>query len=82
MPYIPQDRRIELDFLIEDLNAEIKNWGELNYVITRVLGGFHPSSYQDYMALIGSLEMVKLEYYRKMAVPYEDKRCEENGDVY
>ena len=32
--------------------------------------------------VLGVLECVKLELYRRVAAPYEDKKCQENGDVY
>jgi len=32
--------------------------------------------------LPGVLENVKQEMYRRLAAPYEDKKAEENGDVY
>ena len=32
--------------------------------------------------LIGVLECAKLELYRRIAVPYEDTKIAENGDVY
>lgn len=60
--------------------------GELNYVITDLLmkaledgGGV---SYTRINALVGVLECAKMELYRRVAAPYEDKKKEENGDVY
>ena len=32
-------------------------------------------------AMFGVLECVKLEFYRRLATPYEDVKCDENGDV-
>jgi hypothetical protein len=32
--------------------------------------------------MIGVLECAKLELYRRVAAPYEDAKCEDNGDVY
>lgn len=32
--------------------------------------------------LLGAIEAAKLEFYRRVAAPYEDKKCMENGDVY
>ena len=40
------------------------------------------SSYHAYNEIIGVLECVKQEFYRRMVAPYEDKKCEENGDVF
>lgn len=30
----------------------------------------------------GAIECAKLEFYRRVAAPYEDKKIAENGDVY
>jgi hypothetical protein len=32
--------------------------------------------------VIGALECAKLELYRRIAVPYEDQKITESGDVY
>lgn len=31
---------------------------------------------------VGALECCKLEFYRRVAVPYEDRKIKSNGDVY
>ncbi len=31
---------------------------------------------------MGALEGSKLEFYRRIAAPYENKKMKENGDVY
>ena len=38
--------------------------------------------YSEINSVIGVLECAKMELYRRIAAPYEDKKCEENGDVY
>lgn len=32
--------------------------------------------------VIGTIECVKLEFYRRVVAPYEDKKAEQNGDAY
>ena len=79
-PYIPQERR-------EDAYLRPATAGELNYCITRIMNyylgcnHFQPS-YVAYNEVMGVLECVKQEFYRRMVAPYEDKKCEENGDVF
>lgn len=80
MPYINQEIRKIFDQTIEKLAPATD--GELNYIITRLLLRTGPRSYQDYNALIGVLECVKLEFYRRAVAVYEDKKKEENGDVF
>jgi len=59
--------------------------GELNYAITRLLDSWLDErgvNYTHINAVIGVLECAKLELYRRVAAPYEDIKCAENGDVY
>lgn len=75
MPYIEQYRRD---------NDVATSAGELNYLITKTCDNFIGSelSYSKINEVIGVLECAKLEMYRRLAAPYEDKKMSENGDVY
>ena len=77
MPYIKQENRAK---------AEISptNPGELNYAFTQLINyywGLDPN-YQSINDIIGALEGAKMEFYRRVAVPYEEQKIKENGDVY
>ena len=67
-----------------DLN-KILSSGHLNFIITKLcddyltMGGI---SYNNLNEIIGILECVKLEFYRRRVSIYEDKKIEENGDVF
>lgn len=81
MPYISAQRRDELGY--DDTVPETA--GELNYVITAAVDNYlllSPRSYGAINEAIGVLECAKLELYRRVAAPYEDRACERNGDVY
>jgi hypothetical protein len=39
-------------------------------------------SYQTINDIVGALEGAKLEFYRRVAVPYEESKRRINGDVY
>lgn len=81
MPYINKEARLELDTLMRDPDTA----GELNYEITRMCRLYvldKGTSYQTINDIIGALEGCKLEFYRRFAAPYEDRKIEENGDVY
>ena len=41
-----------------------------------------PLCYSDYNEVVGLLESVKLEFYRRMVANYEDSKIIVNGDVY
>lgn len=59
--------------------------GELNYTFTRIIVGYMQRKklcYQTINDILGALEGAKLEFYRRVVVPYENKRKKANGDVY
>ncbi len=80
MPYIKKEKR---KGVIMSRMAE--NAGELNFLITDIVTGYlikKGEKYQTYNDIIGALEGAKLELYRRKIAPYEDKKIDENGDVY
>jgi hypothetical protein len=84
MPYIKPEARNKFEAQIDHLIEEIENPGELNYVITRLARAFAQrdgTSYAKINETMGALECAKLELYRRIAEPYEDKKIKENGDV-
>jgi len=88
MPYIPQSDRFTLDYYATALTVILlteENFdSHLNYIISTIMNGLlHENvSYAKVNKLIGVLECAKLELYRRIASPYEDEKCESNGDVY
>lgn len=89
MPYIPQSDRDRLGHAIDALNYEFGRSGvtngELNWLLTRVCQGYvtrHGTSYNTLSDVIKALECAKLEFYRRAVAPYEDRKANENGDVY
>lgn len=81
MPYIHKNSRLTL---ADPINAPASPGG-LNYVITTKIDTYlkHVGvSYSTINEVIGVLECAKLELYRRIAAPYEDKKLAENGDVY
>lgn len=80
MPYITPEQREDLD----TFTRAPQTAGELNYWLTCWLMDYykkHPS-YQTINDIVGVLECAKLEFYRRVVVPYEDNKIKENGDVY
>lgn len=81
MPYIKPEQRKDLDHG----DRVPANAGELNYAITTMICNYlveNGESYQTFNDVMGVLEGAKLELYRRVVAGYEDKKCEENGDVY
>jgi len=65
--------------------------GHLNYQFTCLIKDFlrqrqvdnsKENNYQDFNDVVGALEGAKAEFYRRVVVPYEDKKIKEHGDVY
>lgn len=80
MPYIDLHTRGNLD----DGQKALKP-GELNYQVSKLCNDYiamRGLSYTVLNELVGVLECAKLELYRRIAVPYEDKKLGENGEVY
>lgn len=81
MPYIKKEDREKL----AANGANSSNPGELNFVISTLCDTYFHSNggrYQQINDIIGALEGAKLEFYRRVAAPYEDVKIKENGDVY
>lgn len=86
MPYISPPRR-------QQLSAQ--PWpetpGELNYIVTAAClrylynkpsGELKKPNYEAFNSVVGVLECAKQELYRRAIAPYEDKKKEENGEIY
>lgn len=59
--------------------------GELNFQFTACIKNYieiNNLNYQTINDIIGALEGAKLEFYRRIAAPYEDTKIEQNGDVW
>jgi len=95
MPYITEDQRQQLDGALEDLMVSIHKLtdngkqiipgpGIYNYIFSTILAipYGHKPNYAKINEAIGILECAKLEFYRRVAVPYEEVKRELNGDVY
>lgn len=93
MPYIPGPTRTKFDAAINRLVSELNNYendalcGQLNYVISSLIwrmcghNGDGELNYARINAVLGAVEAAKLEFYRRIAVPYEDEKIEQNGDI-
>lgn len=87
MPYIKPEDRKPLDPLIDELASKLPRnavAGNLNYVVSRLCARVleRETNYARLNELVGALECAKLELYRRVAAPYEDRKAAENGEVY
>lgn len=81
MPYIKKEDRLDLD-----AGSIPHDPGELAYVLSQILddyllGNGH-ISYARHAEVVGVLETLKLEFYRRFTGPYEDRKRAENGDAF
>ena len=81
MPYIKESVRnaLKIGYRVPE------NSGELNYMITELCSQYFDGQggrYQQLNDIVGALDGAKLEFYRRVAAPYEDTKIKENGDVY
>jgi hypothetical protein len=87
LPYVKTESRVKYEKVLDELIGILKSLpvdevdGELNYVVTKILKQIYPVRYFQINKAIGVLECVKLEFYRRVAAPYEDKKIKESGDV-
>lgn len=96
MPYIKQEQREKLNSAIDELSDRIVSMvkseddsafaGILNYVSTRlalsiIRKKFGKIRYWMIAVITGVFKNVADEFYRRLAVPYEDKKIDEEGDV-
>lgn len=87
MPYVNSSIRKDLDnkinALLDKMALYYDDSGALNYMLTRLIWGVFKerSNYEQANILLGVLEAVKLEFYRRKVAPYEDQKRDENGDI-
>lgn len=85
MPYIKEENRQWVTSAFQ-----IKSSGELNYYLTKQLNNYITThlerggqlSYDFMNSIVGVLQCIQDEFKRRFLWPYEDKKIQENGDVY
>ena len=95
MPYIKEKDRCKYDSEIDNLVKKLVNntddttaqfTGDLNYVISEILcryvnQKFGKIRYWIVAAVSGVISNVGMEFYRRIAAPYENSKITENGDT-
>jgi len=84
IPYIEKGRREPLGGQCRSIGSSLENHGQLNFAITQILvgwlGGY--KSYEAFNAVMGTLDCVAREFYRRVVAPYEEEKKKASGDVY
>ncbi len=84
MPYIKNDDRSGLIDNDEWLARNPQNGGELNFLISTIIGEYildNGLCYAKISDVIGALEGAKAEFQRRIVGPYENLKLIENGDL-
>lgn len=91
MPYVKQEDRDQVDRAIDNLVAQMRDFTEdeiegiLNYSITRLLNEAMTKDghwrYKKINRAVGVLECLKMEFYRRLAAPYENAAIRKNNDL-
>lgn len=90
MPYIIKADRTQFDPDIEKLISALTNKGfskakagDLNYAFSKIVWTIfdRDPSYALANELMGMLDCVKQEFYRRKVSKYEDQKITENGDI-
>jgi len=79
MPYVKAEDRQAL------LARYPSSPGELNFMLTTVIDEYVTTkglNYQTINDILGALTGAQLEFYARVARPYEDTKIAANGDVY
>ena len=92
MPYVTDSNRDCVDDAIDVVLREITRIadddnleGIVNYTVTRICNDAiinKKPRYKKINQVLGVLEAVKLEFYRRLAANYEDEAKEKNGDLF
>lgn len=88
MPYIKPEIRVflepALEYFFDGVIITTLSPGELNYILTRIVLAYwgDNQNYGKIAGITGVLKNVSDEFYRRVAVPYEEAKRRQNGDVY
>jgi len=82
MPFIKQERRLDMD---EIVNLMVANYvrvdGDLNYILYKFCKYHVTPSYNNFKNFCGELRECVEQIERDLLAPYEEKKKQENGDV-
>lgn len=80
MPYLMEATRERVE-----REREPENSGELNYLLTQAAIDYiarNGLAYSTINDVMGAFACAAQEFFRRVGAPYEDKKIQENGDVY
>jgi hypothetical protein len=87
MPYIKQEYRELIEKQLDEIFQKVMRVpsedraGILTYVIYKLFLDLRVNRYADFAVLMGILDCVGKEFYRRVIAPHEDEAAQRNGDV-
>ncbi|MCL4198600.1 MAG: hypothetical protein KJZ69_14025 [Phycisphaerales bacterium] len=88
MPYIARKDRARYQRAIDELAALVPQDrtarpGHMNYIISLLIRRVYGESirYADHNEVVGLLNCVQQEFYRRATAPYEDEKIAQEGDL-
>lgn len=88
MPYIARKDRAPYQRAVNELAALVPGDrtarpGHMNYIISLLIRRVYGESmrYADHNEVVGLLNCVQQEFYRRATVPYEDEKIAQEGDL-
>ncbi len=88
MPYIARKDRLQYQRALDELASLVPQEraarpGHMNYVISLLIRRVYGESmrYADHNEVVGLLNCVQQEFYRRSTVPYEDEKIAQEGDL-
>jgi len=88
VPYIARKDRAQYQKAIDELARlvppdRMARPGHMNYIISLLIQRVYGNSmrYADHNEVVGLLNCVQQEFYRRFTAPYEDVKIEQEGDL-
>src|SRR5574337_413708 len=83
MIYINNERKQVLNPLLAQVSERIESRSDLVYCLTmlacREIRGI---TFSELSSIFGDIQLVALEFWRRIIIPYEIAKARENGDVF
>ncbi len=88
MPYIPRNERKQYQEILDSLASlvpqdRMQRPGHMNYIVSLLVEKVYGKQlrYADHNEVVGFLQCIALEFYRRKTAPYEDIKVAEEGDL-
>ena len=88
MPYINREDRAKYQTILNELASLIpqdrmQRPGHINYIVSLLIEKVYGRQmrYADHNEVVGVLNCISDEFYRRKTAPYEDEKIETEGDL-